>query len=872
MLAQVTDPNIITKDHRYNRLIDGSENTTPNIFPYNDQLQKELDNTGLSLSLAGVKDESIKKEIQTLNKNLQEIHDELNTGIKKIQLPKHTKKHPLDQASFSKVRKQLIGFNNALKDTLRIKTKLSGKNPRNVDLLKQQIALVGDHLPSGIILHEEIANNDKQRAAVKNHYKKKLKHKLKAFEEGMKEYREVKKRLGKKKGEKEERKLGSYFGCVKKKDDEKKKSVNDFLKKVREKVRKKAKEKAKETKETEEKAKETKEKETKEAGKKLYGLFESGNFEEIKKLYEQEYSNHFKSFDNYDKLNLVRYIKEQYNENSILSKDMYNFREIIPHVKNSIFERKIISKTVFDTNNNINNNLVKDILSEVADLYGKRWRKIFREINENSDELVQAMDMNFSSDYQEKIKYLTKKAEIKTDSLVLPSTSIVWNTELKTNEFNSGIVNDEKNNIKEALQKLCSETFLKQYFQRKKNNKNEELEKIIKYINEISKCTYVYLEQNIYKTPVMQKDLFEKIRKVVHKEEECGELTKEELYLDKQIKKNVSSIFSNIKKKRFTTRYGIDIYKGSQGPHVIARVALIEMLENEYRSICGKKTEKDSSFLEELLQKIINVENKANNNIELFKKINTIRKDKKEITEEEESSLNTFYEAEVNFEKIKSMKKSFQDNKEQLKNFINNKKVEAKFSVCNQLMENILPYEMKLNDLHPFGTSFMPANTEDSLGKGEGQILSYCTEYIKKTVKDIRKDHLKSPLLIDEMKNKVQNIIDENLTSQVLYKFGLLSENEKKNITFSSYEPNKNLDKCLNLVDANASYLPKYLREEIINQQYKDWLKSNINAYLTPIYTDTISEVMQEGKRSSKEFGGMKEESKIKKIKDELKK
>ncbi len=197
MLAQVTDPNIITKDHRYNRLIDGSENITCTpLDNLNTPWHKSFGSAGIDLSLEGIQDPEIKQNLQTVQKNIQVLYEQI--GKYDVIKQNHAKDSPKDPKALPQAHQQLVDLHKLLNESLTLSIKAKKKSVNGSEVLKKQLKMVHGHVPSGVILYKEIAKNKKQRAAVKNYYAKKLKHKLKDFEVGVRGYGVVKKRLGKK--------------------------------------------------------------------------------------------------------------------------------------------------------------------------------------------------------------------------------------------------------------------------------------------------------------------------------------------------------------------------------------------------------------------------------------------------------------------------------------------------------------------------------------------------------------------------------------------------------------------------------------------------------------------------------------------------
>ena len=111
-----------------------------------------------------------------------------------------------NQKALAQAHQQLKDLHQVFNDSLKLAIKAKKKNANGSEVLKNQLKMVNGHVPSGVILYKKIAINNKQRAAVKNYYAKKSKHKLKAFEEGVKGYGEVKRKWEKKKGKVENKK------------------------------------------------------------------------------------------------------------------------------------------------------------------------------------------------------------------------------------------------------------------------------------------------------------------------------------------------------------------------------------------------------------------------------------------------------------------------------------------------------------------------------------------------------------------------------------------------------------------------------------------------------------------------------------------
>ncbi len=193
ILAQITDSNILTLDNRHNHLIDGSEENCTTSINYPNIWNKNFANTGIDLSLAGIQDQEIKKEFQVVQDKLQVLYKQM--GQYDVLRHKAEKDSSDNQKALAQAHQQLKELHQVLNNSLKLAIKAKKKNVNGSEVLKRQLKMVNGHVPSGVILYKEIAKNKKQRAAVKNYYAKKLKHKLKAFEEGVKGYEEVKRKM-----------------------------------------------------------------------------------------------------------------------------------------------------------------------------------------------------------------------------------------------------------------------------------------------------------------------------------------------------------------------------------------------------------------------------------------------------------------------------------------------------------------------------------------------------------------------------------------------------------------------------------------------------------------------------------------------------
>ena len=195
LLVTVADAEAMAmNDIRRKHLTDGSDNVCPNIFQYGQQMSSkreknpvlkiQIDNIPKSkIKAAGLEEEydSIMSQMEALTKQVKNFYD--------VKLPKYERRQPFDKEQYTKVRQNLIAYQKLLNKSLRLIDKANGKKPRNVDIIKRQIAMVGDHVPSGVILHEEIATNKKQKGAIQNYYAKNLRHKLIRFKAEQSNYR-----------------------------------------------------------------------------------------------------------------------------------------------------------------------------------------------------------------------------------------------------------------------------------------------------------------------------------------------------------------------------------------------------------------------------------------------------------------------------------------------------------------------------------------------------------------------------------------------------------------------------------------------------------------------------------------------------------
>ena len=203
LLVTVADAEAMAmNDIRRKHLTDGSDNVCPNIFQYGQQMSSkreknpvlkiQIDNIPKSkIKAAGLEEEydSIMSQMEALTKQVKNFYE--------VKLPKYERRQPFDKVQYAKVRKNLIAYQKLLNKSLRLIDKANGKKPRNVDIIKRQIAMVGDHVPSMVIVHEEIAKTPKQKQAVKKYMNKRLKTKVNLIQEEIAHYRKQKaRRLG----------------------------------------------------------------------------------------------------------------------------------------------------------------------------------------------------------------------------------------------------------------------------------------------------------------------------------------------------------------------------------------------------------------------------------------------------------------------------------------------------------------------------------------------------------------------------------------------------------------------------------------------------------------------------------------------------